>query len=198
MARMKHITLFLFSFLFIAVAHAAPSKKTDERIVTGWVEKVHIDTIDATFMAKLDTGAMTSSIDADIIELPEKDEPQQAEGDNAKKVMAVTSADEAQELVIFSIKDDKDEARTLERPVNRWVRIKTKEGGFIRRPVITMTFCIAGRAIEEEVNLADRDHFNYPVLIGRNMLKKAKLLIDSGRTYTADPSCPSQEVAERL
>nr|WP_232224186.1 RimK/LysX family protein [Mastigocladopsis repens] len=35
-----------------------------------------------------------------------------------------------------------------------------------------MKFCIAGRWIEEEVNLAERDNFNYPVLIGRNMLKR--------------------------
>lgn len=175
-------------------AHAQHGKKKSSRIITGWVEKVHIDAVDAIFTAKLDTGAMTSSIDAEIVSVPEKNaKTDSADAENSEE--AKNEEDDV-DYVIFSVKDNEGEARTLKRPISRWVRIKKKDGGFIRRPVITMTFCIAGQAVEEEVNLADRDHFNYPVLIGRNMLEKAKLLIDASRKFTADPSCPAQEVSE--
>lgn len=56
-----------------------------------------------------------------------------------------------------------------------------------------MKFCLAGRWIEEEVNQAARNDFNYPVLIGRDMLKKGGLVVDSSKTFTTDPTCPAQE-----
>jgi len=59
-----------------------------------------------------------------------------------------------------------------------------------------MKLCVAGRWIEEEVNLAERDDFNYPVLIGRNMLKKGGLVVDSSKTFTADSSCPAEEAQQ--
>ena len=77
----------------------------------------------------------------------------------------------------------------------RWVKIESRTKDYIRRPVVRMKLCIAGRWIEEEVNLSDRDEFNYSVLIGRNMLKKAKLAIDSAKTFTQDVSTCNQEEA---
>jgi hypothetical protein len=59
-----------------------------------------------------------------------------------------------------------------------------------------MRLCVAGQWIEEEVNLADRDDFNYPVLIGRNLLQKGGLVVDSSKTFTADPSCPAEEAQQ--
>ncbi len=56
-----------------------------------------------------------------------------------------------------------------------------------------MEFCVAGRLIEEEANLADRDDFNYSVLIGRNMLKKGKLAVSSAESFTAKPNCQAEE-----
>jgi hypothetical protein len=63
------------------------------------------------------------------------------------------------------------------------VRIKRKEGGYVERPVIRFSFCIAGDVVTGEVNLAQRSHFEYPVLIGRNMLHKRGILVDSGSTF---------------
>ena len=41
--------------------------------------------------------------------------------------------------------------------------------------------------VEEEVNLSDRDTFLYDLLIGRNMLVKGRLVVDSSLTFTAKP-----------
>jgi hypothetical protein len=99
-------------------------------------------------------------------------------------------------MIKFKFKDGKKNKEVFERPIVRWVRIKSREGADIRRPVVRMKFCIAGRWIEEEVNLADREDFNYPVLIGRNMLKEGKFAVDSSATFTAEPSCATQEAQQ--
>jgi len=197
----------LAAFCFTATpASASRSKLSDNRLITGWVEKVHIDAVEATFKGKLDSGAVTSSIHAEIIAVNEPKPAKESdevvdEGTDDKENMDKKKPVAEEELedfgkVVFSVKDENGEARTLERKIRRWVKIKAKEGGFVRRPVILMTFCIAGRAVKEEVNLSDRAHFIYPVLVGRNMLRKAMLVVDSSRKFTGDPSCPPAESTE--
>lgn len=140
----------------------------------GWIEKARIPGVDKEVKAKLDTGATTASINAEILEKPDKNT-------------------ESGGMIKFRFKDGEGNSTVYERPVVRWVGIKSRVGGDIRRPVVRMKLCVAGRWIEEEVNLADREDFNYPILIGRNMLKQGKLAVDSSRTFTADPSCPAAE-----
>lgn len=141
----------------------------------GWVEKARIPGVEKEVKAKLDTGATTTSINAEILEKPNEDS-------------------ESGGMIKFRFTNGEGIKEVFERPIVRWVRIKSREGADIRRPVVRMKLCVAGRWIEEEVNLADRDDFNYPILIGRNMLKQGKLAVDSSRTFTADASCPAQEV----
>ena len=116
-----------------------------------------------------------------------KDEKKADSGD-----VVSTKKDTEGSRVIFSIRDQDGKAHTLERDIKRFVRIKTKNGGTIRRPVVEMAFCVAGIRVEEEVNLAERDNFIYPVLIGRNMLKDGRLVIDPSKTFTSDAVCQSE------
>ena len=53
-----------------------------------------------------------------------------------------------------------------------------------------MDLCIAGRRVSGEVNLADRSGFNYPLLIGRNMLGDAAITIDSREIFASKRACP--------
>ena len=150
---------------------AQPVINTPPYEVLGWVERIQVGTLDVTPAAKLDSGAKTSSIDAEIIR---------------------TFQENDQEYIVFRVSFDEDEGgeQIFEAPITRWVRIKRKGGekDYIRRPVVEMTFCIGGDRIKEEVNLSDREHFTYPILIGRNMLKD-NILIDSSKTFTHSPSC---------
>lgn len=140
----------------------------------GWVENAKIPGIDQEIKAKLDTGATTASINAEILEKPDKET-------------------ESGGMIKFRFLDGEGNKEVFERPIVRWVEIKSREGSDIRRPVVQMKFCVAGRWIEEEVNLADRDDFNYPILIGRNMLKQGNLVVDSTQTFTAEPECPEED-----
>ncbi len=142
--------------------------------VVGWVEKAKIPGFEREVKVKLDTGATTTSINAEILEKP--DEESESGG-----------------MIKFRFLDGEGNDAVFERPIVRWVQIKSREGADLRRPVVRMKFCVAGRWIEEEVNLADREDFNYPVLIGRNMLKQGKLVVDSSQTFTTEPTCPAEE-----
>lgn len=152
----------------------AVNSSSQQTQTVGWVENAKIPGVGKEVKAKLDTGAKTTSINAEILEKPDKET-------------------ESGGTIKFRFLDGEGNREVFERPIVRWVEIKSREGSNIRRPVVRMKFCLAGRWIEEEVNLADRDDFNYPVLIGRNMLKQGKLAVDSSRTFTTQPSCPQEE-----
>jgi len=62
-------------------------------------------------------------------------------------------------------------------PVTRKKIVKSASG-VKERPMVEAKVKINGIIIREEFTLADRDHMTYPVLIGQNILKKGKFLID--------------------
>lgn len=168
----------------------AQSGPNIEKLTVGWVESLYVEAIDTHFMAKLDTGAKTSSIGADVIDIVEytpAPPPHRAPGQEHP-------GEGVAGRIIFAIEDEEGRRKTLERDIIRFARIKKKgNAGFIRRPVVRMRFCLAGRVIEDEVNLAVRDRFIYPVLIGRNMLEKGGLVVDAARMTTAPSTCPSKK-----
>ena len=157
---------------------AADSDDEDTKYTLGWLEHVRIADMDIQLDAKLDTGATTSSIDAVIIDMPDR-----------KKFDEDDDEDE-REIVFKVINEDGDE-RTIETDVVRFAAIKAKKGGVIYRPVVELELCLGGRLIKDQVTLADRAHFNYETLIGRNMLKKASIVVDSNEIYTKKARCES-------
>lgn len=182
------VTGILCCVLMVVFQSAALAQNNKKQIIVGYIEKVHIPAIDLTLKAKLDTGARTSSINANIIETHE---PLPADDESGEG-----SADDGRTYITFSIQNDGEQIRTLKKPVVRFVRIKKKEGGFIRRPVVEMTLCVAGQLVHGEVNLAKRDHYIYDLLIGRNMLVDGQLIIDATRRFTANPNCAVEETVE--
>ncbi|HEY1096519.1 MAG TPA: RimK/LysX family protein [Alphaproteobacteria bacterium] len=163
--KMRVLLALTIAVLTVSVAHAAA-----QQAIMGWVERVYIESIDSNFKAKLDTGATTSSMRAIVL-----------------KVM--DEKDEKNRRVVFQVENEKGETNTLERKLVRFVKIKMRNGTFQRRPVVEMDFCIAGRHVISEVNLAPRTDFIYPVLIGRNMMVDGGIIVDPSRTFTAPARC---------
>jgi len=62
-------------------------------------------------------------------------------------------------------------------PVTRKKIVKSASG-VKERPMVEAEVKINNITIRAEFTLADRDHMTYPVLIGQNILKKGKFLID--------------------
>ena len=178
MTAKNFFVLISISLLFIAGCSSqkiqATGLEVEESQTVGWVENGKIAGTEEEVKLKLDTGATTSSINAEILEQPEEET-------------------ESGGMIKFRFSDGEGVTKTFELPITRWVRIESRTKDYIRRPVVRMKMCVAGRWIEEEVNLADRDDFNYSVLIGRNMLAKGKLLVDSSQTFTKTPFCSTEE-----
>ena len=57
------------------------------------------------------------------------------------------------------------------------------------RPVIAMTVCLGKHKETILVNLIDRTHFHYPMLIGSDALKKFQVIIDVSHHYLVLPQC---------
>ena len=147
--------------------------------VVGYLEKVKLPHIDVIFKAKMDTGADISSMNAEVINLITKKQ-----------------SEDGKAYVIFTLDTEgSKKSNHIKRPLVRMVRIKMRgeNGGYQRRPVIDMAFCIAGVLVHEEVNLSNRENFKYDLLVGRNALAKAGLLIDSNNIFTSKPNCASEE-----
>lgn len=173
---MRFVQWVMVIVMCVAGANQALAQKkslVEPPIIMGWVERVVVQPGGLIMKAKLDTGATTSSIRADVIKKFEK------EGEDGKK----------EKHILFSIEDKDGNKHTLERKIVRMVRIKMKgDRGYIRRPVVKLGFCLGNHFIEDEVNLSPRQKFLYPILVGRNMLKK-RVLVDSSRRFTHAPRC---------
>lgn len=139
--------------------------------VYGWVEYVDLRLRGEVIhvKAKLDSGAKSASL-------------------HAVNVQALRRGN--QRYVRFQVPlAEGGNSVALELPVVRYVRIKNHEGPPDRRPVVRLPVCLGERWREIPVNLVDRGSFLYPVLLGRTALSGAAL-IDPGRTFQHDPSCP--------
>lgn len=144
----------------------------DEPVVLGYLENVSVGKLGLQMKGKLDTGADTSSVHARNVEIYKR-----GKRDNWVKFRLVGKDGR-------SIRYDQN--------VIRFAQIKTKTGGTIRRPVITLPLCVGGRTAVAEVNLADREPFDFDILIGREFLSD-RVLVDSGQTYIAAESCETAD-----
>lgn len=125
-----------------------------EKPLFGWIENASIEPWGVQVKAKLDTGALTSSMHAEDIERFEQD------GDDWVR-FTVEVEDEATGDVV---------SREFEQPVFRNVRVRGA-GGSERRPVVLMKICIGDTVYEEQFSLENRDDMLYPLLIGRRTLQ---------------------------
>lgn len=157
----------LFFLLFMVALPAAVA----DRLVLGWVEWVAIESAGFGMEAKLDTGALTSSLHATDIQRFQRDN---------------------QEWVRFVVHDGEgDRAKTLERPLVRNVRIKRHGASSQERPVVTLDFCLAGQMHAAQFSLVDRGHFNYPVLLGRRFLAEVAV-VDAGAKHLTGAVCTNR------
>lgn len=142
-----------------------------EQQVFGWVEKVRLLPLSANIYAKLDSGALTSSMHAQDIKLFKKG---------------------GEDWVRFRIEvEDVDTGKTiskrLERPLHRDISLRGA-GGRDERPVVLLKLCIGDAIYEEEFSLRDRENMHYPALLGRRTIQHLGLL-DVTSTFRVKPAC---------
>lgn len=131
--------------------------------IIGAVEWAKIEPVGLLLESRIDTGADTSSIHAEDIQLVEKD---------GKRYVRFVLIDQAT-----------GEALQQELRLRRRVLIKQNDGPYDRRYVVRMWVTLGKTKSRIDVNLSDRSDFKYPMLIGRNFLTDS-MIVDVSRHHT--------------
>ena len=161
----------LTAALLAMAAAAGASGSEDGPKIAGWVETARIRPGNMQIIAKLDTGSLSSSINAKNITEFDRD---------------------GERWVRFTVVNRAGRSQKLELPVLRDVVIKEHGGQREERPVVMLGICIGSHYAETQVSLVDRGGFLYPLLIGRRYLKR-QFLIDASKKYTLEPRCNGEQ-----
>ena len=147
--------------------YAQTVSQTNKLESAGYVENTLIIEKNIFFQSKLDTGAKTSSI-------------------NAQDYRIFNS--NGKDWVEFEITNRKGKKIRFSQPIVRQTRIRRAGTATKIRPVIELEICVVGHKAMAEFTLADRDRLDYQLLIGRSFLQN-RLLVDSGKTYLGAKKC---------
>lgn len=126
--------------------------------------------------AKIDTGAQTSALHAtEITEFERSGEP----------------------WVRFLVQPwqvDDEDAVEVELPVHDRRTVRSSSGHAQLRPVVLVKLTLAGRKVEAELTLTDREEMVFRMLIGREALRQG-FVVDSAASYLGGR--PPQQIRRR-
>jgi hypothetical protein len=149
-----------------AVASANTNKACDELAgltIIGEVEHVSIPKHKLKLKARIDTGAKGSSLSAADILRFERD---------------------GKKWIRFSIKHpDTKKTVKIESPLIRTAKIKRHNTDAQERPFVKLSINIGDKTFKSDFSLTDRSQFEYPILIGRNVLSN-RFIVDVNRRFT--------------
>ena len=135
-------------------------------LTVGWRELVSLPELGlAGIPAKIDTGARTSSLHANVLEDFRRDD---------------------ERFVRFAV--DWDGARHFCEAVHVDLRgITSSNGDTQERFVIKTPLTIGNLTFRAEISLADRSQMQFPMLIGRTALRR-RMVVDSGHSWLQSPA----------
>lgn len=145
--------------------------KNTKYMVLGWREMVALPQLNlADVPAKIDTGARTSSLHAEVLETIEREDGR---------------------YVRFAV--DWGGLRHECEAIHVDVRgITSSNGETQQRYVIKTPLTIGDVTFKTEISLADRSDMKFPMLIGRTALRR-RFLVDSGHSWLQSPHAPSKK-----
>lgn len=160
----------------IAALLFSPLGLADDLHIHGLNETIRFSEVGDAMPAKLDTGAVTASMHAENIKVFKRDEKRWV-----RFQLPIDGKLKEMELPMIGVSSIK----------RRLADIPEDETElYTQRPLVEMTLCMGNQAHTIEVNLTDRSHFSYPVLIGSDALKRFNAMVDPARTYfVGQPSC---------
>ena len=145
------------------------AKKRAKRVV-GWKENAALPDLNiVSVIAKIDTGAFSSSIHCHRIEAFIKN---------------------TQEWVRFSLLDPEHEAynnKIFELPISDVREVKSSNGLTESRYFVRARIQLNDRIIDTELSLTDRSEMKFPVLLGRKFLMN-RFLVDVAKVHTSKKS----------
>jgi hypothetical protein len=133
----------------------------EQKLTIGLMEDVILLPWGVKLPARIDTGAASSSLDARELKVEDN-------------------------IADFKLPDLYGGLR-LRLPVVGWKTIRTSESRE-RRPVIEMEICLGPKPFRIKANLNDRSMVKYPLIIGRNALRK-NFVVDCMKSNCLPPTC---------
>jgi len=131
-----------------------------EKKIIGRTERVRVIPGDFVFDARIDTGANTSSLGVDSLEIINEDGQEWVE-------------------IVIDGKKSKHE-------IVKYIYIKEHGEEASKRPVIQVRLILGEVSESVNVTLANRSNFKYNLLVGRNMLHD-RFIVDVSLRYTVEP-----------
>lgn len=156
----------------VSFSQQLPSERQLDKQIVGEKENVLFPNLDLVLRARIDTGATTSSLDARDVQLFERN---------------------GEEWVRFNILNPQTgefmelERRRVRRVLITQANVEEPE----RRPVIELRVTLGNITQVAEFTLSDRSHLEFPVLIGRNILRDV-MLVDVSKVNFA-PLVPPEK-----
>lgn len=150
-----------------ALAQSTPQPSAPMPTVAGWIETVTFPDYGLTLDAKLDTGAVSSSLSVTSLERFRR---------------------KGKTWYRFTIEGTNGKIATVEQQTSRVARVMRAEVKDTRRPIVRLKVCVAGHEAVTDFTLTDRSGQDYQVLIGRKLLA-GRALVDSGRTHLFPKPC---------
>lgn len=176
--RLAGIAVAFIGMAYLAMPQQATAFEPIQNVY-GRLEYVTLEGNPSPLKVKMDTGAKTSSLSAvNLREFQRK----------------------GKDWIAFDVIVPKHKIDLhFEKPISRWVKIKKrseeftdeeiKNDPFSRRPVVKMHMCIRNQLRNIEVNLVDRNHFLYPMLLGRSAIVEFQAVVNPAIKFTQMPSC---------
>ncbi len=134
----------------------------DGKLIFGEEEWVYFSGVKASFKARVDTGATTSSISATDIETYKKS---------------------GKSWVKFTLPNADNSVNDFDLPVKRWANIRQSSSDKLhRRAVVEFDIQIGNHKSTTEFTLTDREHLTFSVLLGREYFSNVAI-VDVGKQY---------------
>nr|WP_158217338.1 RimK/LysX family protein [Microbulbifer agarilyticus] len=142
-----------------------------DKLVLGSQEYAVVEPSGLRLKALIDTGAATSALSVNGITRFERD---------------------GSDWVRFNLSDGSGASpEKIELPIQRHVRVARPGFDRQRRPIVSMSLTIGEVTHMVEMNLVERDEFEFPLLVGRNFLKDAAVVDVSRKFVQGNGQLPS-------
>ncbi len=167
MLMMKDTRVLFSAVLLVAcVLFAGGMAYSEEKTSIGVAEEVILLPWQVRIPARIDTGALMTSLDA--------------------RELTVTDG-----VAEFRL-PEKYGGTKISLPVVEWKKVRSASGTQ-RRPVVEMEVCVGSRALLAKVNLSNRAKMKYPMIVGRNILEQG-FVVDCLCANILKPTCPRTQI----
>jgi|GEM_PF-4515198 len=172
--------VYLIALLFLPIVTFAQEAQqqavSSSKKLIGWTERVALSGTDLVLY-----GQMEPSTQSTMLHLQKG---------------SLSLSERSKDEVSFELEDRFGAKHNFELPVVRKSRLRSPSGKTRQVYVVTLSFCLAGKFIEEEVILSERENIEHEIYIGRQALE-GLFTIDPSQQFSSNPDCTEETIRKK-